>query len=216
MTRLTPELLLRAYVIGVFPMAEDRHDPQLHWIDPDCRGILPLDAAHIPRRLARLVRQDRFAIRIDGDFAGVLAACAAPAPGRWSTWINDEIVRLYLGLHRLGRAHSVECWRDGALVGGLYGVSLGAAFFGESMFSRATDASKVALVHLVARLRYARFRLLDVQFVTRHLMRFGAIEIGRERYHALLAAALREAADFYSMPLGWSGAAVLQSITHRS
>ena len=216
MTRLTPEVLLKAYALGVFPMGENRHDPSLHWIDPDVRGILPLDQVHVPRRLRRVVRGDRFEVRCDTAFDAVVRACAAPAPQRWSTWINDQIISLYGELHAMGRAHSVECWREERLVGGLYGVSLGAAFFGESMFTRQPDASKVALVHLVARLRHGGFQLLDVQFVTRHLAQFGSLEIGRELYRHALAAALNHQGDFASLPAGLSGADVLQSITQTS
>ena len=188
---LSPEILLRAYQAGIFPMAESADDPELFWVDPERRGILPLDGFHLSHRLRRVVRQGRFEVRVDFDFAGTLAACAEATEKRPNTWINDEIVRLYTGSFALGAAHSVECWHGERLVGGLYGVSLGAAFFGESMFSRVTDASKVALVHLVARLRAGGFRLLDLQFVTPHLAQFGAIEVTRARYHRLLAEALR-------------------------
>lgn len=216
MNRLTPQILLRAYAAGVFPMAEDRDDPMLYWIDPEQRGILPLEAFHVPRSLAWTVRHDPFAVRIDTAFRRVIESCAAPARGRETTWINDEIIALYAGLFDLGHAHSVECWRGDALVGGLYGVSLGGAFFGESMFSAATDASKVALVHLVARLRAGGYTLLDTQFVTTHLSRFGAVEIPRQDYHARLAAALEVEGDFYRLPVGMSGAGILQSMTQTS
>jgi leucyl/phenylalanyl-tRNA---protein transferase len=188
--RLTPEILLKAYQAGIFPMAESADDPGVFWVDPERRGILPLDAFHIPRRLRRVVLQDRFDVRVDSNFTGTLAACAEATEDRPSTWINAEIVRLYKELHDRDNAHSVECWQDGALVGGLYGVSIGGAFFGESMFSRIADASKVALVHLVALMRVADYRLLDLQFVTPHLARFGAIEVPRAQYHRLLAEAL--------------------------
>jgi leucyl/phenylalanyl-tRNA--protein transferase len=188
---LSPEILLRAYASGIFPMAETADDPELFWVDPRRRGIIPLDAFHVPRRLRRIVRQNAFTIRCDTAFEAVMHGCAESSDKRPNTWINDEILELYTGLFARGAAHSVECWHEGELVGGLYGVSLGAAFFGESMFSRVTDASKVALVHLVARLRYGRYRLLDTQFVTPHLAQFGAIEISRARYHRLLAEALR-------------------------
>jgi len=188
---LSPEILLRAYASGIFPMAETADDPELFWVDPKRRGIIPLDAFHVPRRLRRIVRQNVFTIRCDTAFEAVMQGCAEASDKRPNTWINDEILELYTGLFARGAAHSVECWHEGELVGGLYGVSLGAAFFGESMFSRVTDASKVALVHLVARLRYGRYRLLDTQFVTPHLAQFGAIEISRARYHRLLAEALR-------------------------
>ena len=187
---ITPELMLRAYRAGLFPMAESRGGDRLYWLDPEQRGILPLDGFHLPRRLLRTVESDAFTVTADHDFAGVIAGCAEPAPGREDTWINPEIERLFIELHRRGQAHSVESWQDGALVGGLYGVALGGAFFGESMFSRATDASKVALVHLVARLRMGGFRLLDTQFVTSHLTQFGAMDIPRDDYKRQLAAAV--------------------------
>ena len=193
-TRLTPELLLRAYAEGLFPMAERRGDPTLYWISPDKRGIIPLDGFHVPRRLARTMRSDVFQVTSDRCFLQVMEACAAPAPGRTESWINDEILRLYTALHASGHAHSVECWRDGELAGGLYGVRLGAAFFGESMFSRQRDASKVALVHLVEGLSRGGFVLLDTQFITAHLARFGAIEIPRERYLLKLHDALNREA----------------------
>lgn len=191
---LTPEILLRAYAEGLFPMAERRGDPALYWVSPEKRGIIPLQEFHVPRRLARTVRSGRFTVTSDQAFADVMRACAAPAAGREETWINDEILRLYIALHVGGHAHSVECWRDGALVGGLYGVRLGGAFFGESMFSRERDASKVALVWLVEALRRGGFTLLDTQFLTTHLAGFGATEIPRPQYLAQLNQALgREA-----------------------
>jgi leucyl/phenylalanyl-tRNA--protein transferase len=194
--RLTPEILLAAYAGGVFPMAEASDDPELFWVDPRRRGILPLEAFHVPRRLRRVVRHGGFEIRCDTAFEEVIRGCAEATEKRPNTWINDEIVRLYAALFARGAAHSVEAWLDGNLVGGLYGVSLGAAFFGESMFSRVTDASKVALVHLAARLRLGGYRLLDTQFLTAHLARFGGIEISRARYHRLLAEALGYRASF--------------------
>ena len=194
--RLTPEILLAAYTAGVFPMAESADDPELFWVDPHHRGILPLDGFHIPRRLRRVIRQKPFTVTCDTVFEAVIRACAEATEKRPNTWINDEIVRLYAALFARRAAHSVECWREGALVGGLYGVSIGAAFFGESMFSRKTDASKVALAHLVARLRAGGYRLLDTQFLTPHLARFGGIEITRLHYHRLLAAALAYRASF--------------------
>jgi leucyl/phenylalanyl-tRNA---protein transferase len=194
--RLSPAILLQAYAAGIFPMAEAADDPELFWVDPTRRGIIPLEAFHVPRRLRRVLRQGRFDVRCDSDFAGVMRGCAEASETRPSTWINDEIIRLYTALFAAGAAHSVECRQQGALVGGLYGVSLGAAFFGESMFSRATDASKVALVHLVARLRLGGYRLLDTQFLTPHLAQFGAVEISRARYRRLLAEALRYRAGF--------------------
>jgi leucyl/phenylalanyl-tRNA--protein transferase len=214
--QLTPDLLLRAYAYGVFPMGEDRDDPSIFWVDPPQRGIFPLDAFHIPKRLARTVAADRFEVTRDADFAGVMRACAEPAPGREKSWINDTIIGLYTALFERGNAHSVECRRDGALVGGLYGVSIGAAFFGESMFSRETDASKVALVHLVARLKAGGYTLLDTQFVTPHLATLGAIQISRLRYRRLLADAIARPADFAALPDHLPGAAVLQSVTQTS
>ena len=208
--RLTPELLLQAYRAGVFPMAERRNDPNLFWVSPDARGILPLDGFHLPKRLARTIRSDRFTVTIDTAFREVMQLSAAPAPDRDESWINAEILSLYTALHQKGHAHSVECWREGKLVGGLYGVKIGAAFFGESMFSRERDASKVALAHLVARLKAGGFRLLDAQFITSHLAQFGAIEIPRDTYLVLLAAALEREADFYCpAPSGSSGKASL-------
>lgn len=204
--RLTPELLLRAYALGMFPMAEHRDDPALFWVSPEQRGIIPLEAFHVPRRLARTVRSDRFEVRIDTAFEDVMRACAAPAPGREESWINGEILSLYTELHARRHAHSVECWRGNRLVGGLYGVCLGAAFFGESMFTRERDASKVALVHLVARLVLGKFALLDAQFRTKHLARFGATAIPKADYMTRLEAALARTADFYCPePSGSSG-----------
>ena len=196
MVRLTPDILLAAYAGGVFPMAESADDPELFWVDPHRRGILPLDGFHVPHRLRRVVRQGSFEIRVDSAFEDVIRGCAEATEKRPNTWINEEIVRLYAALFARAAAHSVESWNDGILVGGLYGVSVGAAFFGESMFSRITDASKVALVHLVARLRLGGYRLLDTQFLTPHLARFGGTEISRARYHRLLADALAYRASF--------------------
>ena len=192
--RLTPEILLRAYAEGLFPMAEKRDDPTLYWVSPDQRGILPLDQFHVPHRLARTVRSGHFTVTSDQAFTAVMQACAAPAPGREESWINDEILRLYTALHAGGHAHSIECWRGDKLVGGLYGVRLGGAFFGESMFSRARDASQVALVHLVDILQRGGFTLLDTQFITAHLAQFGAVEIPRAQYLALLNQALNREA----------------------
>jgi len=195
--KLTPELVLAAYAEGIFPMAERRTDTSLFWVSPDERGIIPLDRFHVPARLARTVRSDRFDIRADTAFEEVMRACAAPAPDREESWINGEILSLYGALHAKGHAHSVECWRGGRLVGGLYGVKLGAAFFGESMFSIERDASKVALVHLVARLIVGGFELLDAQFLTAHLARFGAVAIPRRAYLTRLDSALAKDANFY-------------------
>ncbi len=196
MVAVTPEMLLRAYGLGIFPMAESRDDPRLFWVDPDTRGVIPLDAFHLSRRLARRVRSGVFEPRIDSDFSGVIQACAEPRPGHPETWINDQIVALYAALFERGHVHTVECWREGRLVGGLYGVSLRGAFFGESMFSRETDASKVALVHLVDLLRDRGFRLLDVQFLTPHLETLGAIEVSRADYQEMLRDALDVDARF--------------------
>ena len=191
---VTPDLLLRAYRVGLFPMAETRRGRRLYWLDPEYRGVLPLDRFHAPRRLIRTVLNGPYRVSVDTDFAAVVAGCAAAAPGREETWINPDIERLFADLHRAGYAHSVECREGDTLVGGLYGVSLGAAFFGESMFSVARDASKVALVYLVARLRAGGYSLLDTQFVTSHLAQFGTEEVPRERYKKLLASAIDLAA----------------------
>ncbi|MEQ9813343.1 MAG: leucyl/phenylalanyl-tRNA--protein transferase [Azospirillaceae bacterium] len=209
MVRITPEIVLQAYAHGLFPMAEDRDDPELFWVDPEHRGILPLDAFHVPRRLARSVRGGRYHVTCDRDFGAVIDACAAATPARPRTWINTEIRRLYAALHEAGHVHSVETWEEDRLVGGLYGVSLGGAFFGESMFSRARDASKIALVHLVARLRAGGYRLLDAQFTTDHLTQFGALEVPRFRYRRMLAEALNADADFHRLPDTLSGAEAL-------
>ena len=216
MKRLTPEIVLQAYMGGIFPMAEHRNDPRLYWVDPEMRGIIPLDAFHVPRRLARRVRNWQGPVVVDQSFEEIIRACAGPGPNRWSTWINDEIVSLFTELHEMGFAHSVECWDDDRLVGGLYGVAIGGAFFGESMFSTVTDASKVALVHLVARLHEGGYRLLDVQFVTSHLARFGAVEIPRSNYQRLLTDALSVDGAFHSLPASLDGSAILQSITQIS
>lgn len=202
--RLTPDILLRAYCAGIFPMADSADDPELFWVDPERRGILPLEGFHLSRRLRRVVRQGRFDIRVDGDFAATLTGCAEATEKRPNTWINDEIVRLYTALHARGIAHSVEAWQGERLVGGLYGIALGGAFFGESMFSRVADSSKVALAHLVALLRVGGYHLLDLQFITPHLAQFGAVEISRAQYQRLLAEALRYRATF---PPGFGGAA---------
>ncbi|MCR9220249.1 MAG: leucyl/phenylalanyl-tRNA--protein transferase [Alphaproteobacteria bacterium] len=195
---LTPDMLLRAYAIGVFPMAEDRDDPDLFWIDPRMRGIIDMSRFHVPRRLRRTVRSRRYRVSFDEDFEGVMDGCAESTERRPRTWINDKILTLYTSLHRMGHAHSVEVWEGDRLVGGLYGVTLGGAFFGESMFSRRRDASKVALVHLVARLEAAGYRLLDTQFVTKHLERFGASEVPRADYRAMLAEALASHGEFFA------------------
>ena len=198
---ITPEVLLRAYACGIFPMAESADDPTLFWVEPEQRGIIPLDGLKVSSRLARTVRSDRFTVTVDKAFSEVVDGCAEPKPGRDNTWINRRIRTLYTGLSRLGHCHSVEVWQDDALVGGLYGVNLGGAFFGESMFHRASDASKVALVHLVARLIAGGFTLLDTQYVTEHLRSLGAIEISRRRYRSQLDLALLHEGDFTALPV---------------
>ena len=195
--KITAEMLLRAYAIGIFPMAEARNDPALYWIDPEARGVIPLDGGHTPRKLKKTLRQGLFRITCDTCFERVVENCAASAPGRRQTWINQTIFDLCSQLFRMGHAHSVETWLGSRLVGGLYGISLGGAFFGESMFSTETDASKVALVHLVARLRLGNYCMLDTQFVTRHLANFGALEIPRDEYRKQLTASLSRRAQFY-------------------
>lgn len=202
LVEITPEVLLKAYACGIFPMAESATDPGLYWIEPELRGVLPLESFRLSERLARTVRSDKFEVRIDSAFDAVIDGCATPAPGRQKTWINERIRRLYRDLHDIGRCHSVEAWLDGRLVGGLYGVRLGGAFFGESMFHTERDASKVALVHLVARLKLGGFQLLDTQFVTEHLRQFGATETPRRDYHRLLEDALEVRPDFFAWPAG--------------
>jgi leucyl/phenylalanyl-tRNA--protein transferase len=197
---ITPELMLRAYRIGLFPMAESRDARTLYWLDPEMRGVIPLTGFHLPRRLARRVRQAPYRITANEAFADVIAACAAPRASSADSWINAEIQALFIALHRQGHAHSIEAWDGEALVGGLYGVSLGGAFFGESMFSRADDASKIALVHLVARLRLGGFTLLDAQFQTAHLAQFGTEEVPRALYKQVLAAAVEVPAHFPADP----------------
>ncbi|MGP8120981.1 MAG: leucyl/phenylalanyl-tRNA--protein transferase [Xanthobacteraceae bacterium] len=197
---ITAEVLLRAYACGIFPMAESAVDPTIFWVEPEQRGIIPLRGLHVSSRLARTVRGDRFRVTVNTAFRRVIDGCAAPAAGREETWINHRIRDLYTALHDMGHCHSVEVWRGGDLVGGLYGVSLGRAFFGESMFHHERDASKVALVHLVARLIAGGFTLLDTQFVTEHLRSLGAVEVPRVRYLALLDAALKGTADFAALP----------------
>ncbi|HIJ63139.1 MAG TPA: leucyl/phenylalanyl-tRNA--protein transferase [Rhodospirillaceae bacterium] len=202
-TPLTSDQLLRGYALGVFPMARNRHDQRIFWIDPEDRGILPLDGFHLPRSLRKILKKGLFTLRCDTAFAEVIRHCAAPRPERPDTWINDEILRICLELHEVGIAHSVEAWLGDQLVGGLYGLSMGSAFFGESMFSRVDDASKVALAHLVAILRKGGYKLLDTQFVTHHLAQFGAVEIPRRQYLGLLTAALEKRAVFQGdLPAG--------------
>ena len=205
MTALTPELLLSAYRVGVFPMAGP--DGEVGWYAPDPRAVLPLDRFHVPKTLAKTVRQRRFGVAVDRDFEGTMRACAAPAPGREETWISEELIAAYVALHRAGFAHSVECWRDGAFAGGLYGVALGGAFFGESMVSRVRDASKVALVALVGRLRAGGFQLLDTQMTTPHLARFGVAEIPRAAFERRLADALAAEGDWHALDRHQSDAA---------
>ncbi len=219
MEDFTVDDLIACYERGVFPMADSRHDEDIFLVDPDKRGIFPLDQFHIPRRLARSVRAEPYQVRIDTAFDAVVRQCAMTNPSRpdrQDTWINGPIEALYGELFQRGLAHSVECWQDGKLVGGLYGVTLGAAFFGESMFSRARDASKIALVHLVARLKMGRFQLLDAQFMTDHLAQFGAVEINRIDYKRRLGSAVISLADFYRLPAYAAGAEVLQAINHAS
>jgi leucyl/phenylalanyl-tRNA--protein transferase len=210
-TKLDVRNLVWAYANGIFPMARSATSRTIDWYDPDPRGVLPLDGFRVPRSLRKTLKKAPFEVRVDTDFAATLAGCAE----RGSTWINGEIARGYCALHEAGFAHSIECWRDGELVGGLYGVHLKAAFFGESMFSRATDASKVALVHLVARLRAGGFALLDTQMATDHMLRFGAVEIPRKEYRRRLAAALGRDAVFYRAA-GPEVREALQSMTQTS
>jgi leucyl/phenylalanyl-tRNA--protein transferase len=188
---ITPEILLRAYSIGLFPMAESADDPEIFWVEPELRGVLPLDTFHVSKSLAKTIRHKPFDIRFNSDFDAVITACAEETAGRPSTWINRTIKGLYSTLHRMGHAHTVEAWEGDELVGGLYGVSLGSAFFGESMFSRRTDASKICLVHLVKRLREKGFSLLDTQFTTEHLKTFGAIDVQKDDYARMLTSAMQ-------------------------
>jgi leucyl/phenylalanyl-tRNA--protein transferase len=213
---ITPQILLRAYAAGVFPMSEGADDPGLFWVDPEIRGIMPLDDFHVPRRLARTVRQDVFEMRSDVDFDAVIDGCAASRERGGETWINARIRRLYGELFRMGHVHTVEAWQHGVLVGGLYGVSLGRAFFGESMFQRRTDASKVALVHLVARLIAGGYMLLDTQFQTEHLSQFGTREVPRDDYRAMLAVALEEEGGGWRAGDGLSGAQAIALIASAS
>jgi leucyl/phenylalanyl-tRNA---protein transferase len=212
----TVDDLIACYARGVFPMADAREDESVFLIDPERRGVLPLNGLHVPKRLARTVRGGLYEIRIDTAFDTVIESCAAARPGRLETWINHPIQRLYGQLYARGLAHSVEAWRGDELVGGLYGVSLGGAFFGESMFSTARDASKVALVHLVARLIAGGYQLLDTQFITDHLAQFGVIEIGRADYRRRLAKALNVQGDFYGLAAGATGTDCLQAINQAS
>jgi leucyl/phenylalanyl-tRNA--protein transferase len=215
---ITPEVLLKAYACGIFPMAESADDPALYWIEPDLRGVIPFERFHVSARLARTVRSDCFTVTVNRDFDGVIAGCAEPKTGRPRTWINDRIQALYRKLYERRHCHSIEVYEGDVLVGGLYGVTLGRAFFGESMFHRSRDASKVALVHLVARLKAGGFKLLDTQFVTDHLKKFGAVEVPRRQYHKLLEAALGGDADFGALALKHPvpGAEALAWLAHRS
>ena len=208
--RLTADLLLRAYAAGIFPMADSAEADDIFWVDPNERGILPLDGFHLSRSLRKTVRADVFEVRCDRDFVAVMRGCAAPTSDRPKTWINEELIAVYSEVYRRGHAHTVETWLENELVGGLYGVTLGGAFFGESMFSRVTDASKVALAHLVARLRLGGFALLDIQFVTPHLKRFGAVATPRSRYQRLLAASLKKSGEWLPAPL--TGAEILAAL----
>ncbi|MCB8820622.1 leucyl/phenylalanyl-tRNA--protein transferase [Microvirga rosea] len=212
---ITPEILLRAYAAGIFPMAEDADDPSLFWVEPRERGIIPLDGFHVGKRLARTIRSDQFEVRVDQDFDAVIAGCAAPGPDREKTWISRRIRELYGELFETGHCHTVEVYHDGRLVGGLYGVRLRSAFFGESMFHRERDASKVALAHLVARLKRGGFTLLDTQFVTPHLAQFGAIEVPRRAYKQMLRTAMDLDAEWNVWPAGTvvSGEEVLAALT---
>jgi leucyl/phenylalanyl-tRNA--protein transferase len=196
LVEITPDVLLKAYACGIFPMAESADDPALYWIEPERRGVIPLEGFHVPARLARSVRRTPFTVVADRDFDSVIAGCGEAGPGRARTWINTRIRNLYRGLYDIGHCHTVEVYDGDELVGGLYGVSLGRAFFGESMFHRTRDASKIALVHLVARLKAGGYKLLDTQFVTDHLKTFGAVELSRRQYHKVLAEALIGEADF--------------------
>ena len=216
MSEITADVLLRAYSYGVFPMAESREDDELYWVDPEDRGILPLDDFHLPRRLKRTIRQQPYEMHIDRAFPQVMAECAKETSGREGTWINDRIINLYTELFTRGHAHSVEAWKDGKLVGGLYGVAIGGAFFGESMFSRATDASKISLAYLVARLIVGGYALLDTQFVTGHLSQFGAIEVPRASYQFHLHRATGMEADFYRLSLEVGPEPVLQVLSQIS
>jgi leucyl/phenylalanyl-tRNA---protein transferase len=211
MSSITPQILLKAYAAGVFPMAESAEDPALYWVEPEERGVLPLDGFHVSRSLRKRVKQQSYDIRVDTAFAQVISLCAEHTDVRKETWINKRIISLYSQLHKMGCAHSVEAWQNDELVGGLYGIRIGAAFFGESMFSRATDASKVALVHLVARLRFGGFTLLDAQFVNNHLLQFGAVPVAKKDYQVMLTQALEREGNFSAFGLDGDPAKVLQA-----
>jgi leucyl/phenylalanyl-tRNA---protein transferase len=209
-TVITPQVLLKAYSSGIFPMAESADDPALYWIEPEERGVIPLKNFHISHSLRKSVRKQKFEVRADTNFDAVIKACAEKIDGRDVTWINSRIYKLYTQLHKMGCCHSIESWADGRLVGGLYGVRIGAVFFGESMFSRATDASKVALVHLVARLNAGGFKLLDAQFLNSHLQQFGTYTIKKADYRPILEAALDGVGDFAAFDLDGDAEAVLK------
>jgi leucyl/phenylalanyl-tRNA--protein transferase len=213
---ISPDQLLKAYTLGYFPMGRRRDDPKVVWVLPDVRGVLKLERSCAPKKFRRFLASEPFEVRIDTAFGDVIGACAAPAKGREETWINDPIDEVYRELHRLGFAHSVECFKDGALVGGLYGVAIAGVFCGESMFSHADNASKIALAYLIARLKLGGFKLLDTQFYTEHLAQFGVEEMSNETYQQELAAALRVAADIKMAPAYLSTTMVLQSITQTS
>ena len=213
---ITPQVLLKAYSCGIFPMAESADDPALYWIEPQHRGILPLDSVDFPRRLLRTVRTTPLTVKIDTDYDGIIDGCSAARPGRSSTWINRRIRSLYRELFTMGCCHTVEVWSENRLVGGLYGVALKGVFFGESMFSYERDASKIALVHLVARLIHGGFKLLDTQFVTEHLRQFGTIEVNRDAFHARLESALAVEADFRALPGQTSPAHIVKLVSVRS
>lgn len=215
MFEITPQVLLKAYSCGIFPMAESADDPALYWIEPQQRGVLPLDGLHIPKRLMRTVRTTQLTVKVDSDYDGVIDGCAAPRAGRMSTWINGRIRALYRELFDLGACHTVEVWNGNKMVGGLYGVALKSAFFGESMFSTERDASKIALVHLTARLIKGGFTLLDTQFVTDHLRQFGTIELDRMTFQRELEKALGKEANFYALPRDASGPEVVEIFAGR-
>ncbi|MCF6214675.1 MAG: leucyl/phenylalanyl-tRNA--protein transferase [Emcibacter sp.] len=218
MSNITAELIIHAYTQGIFPMAENAASNDVYWVDPELRGIIPLDNFHLPRKLARKINQKPFDIRVDTSFLKVIEGCAASAQtkGRQETWINDQIISLYTQLFDKGYVHTIECWQDNQLVGGLYGISIGGAFCGESMFHTVTDASKVALAYLVARLKAGGYSLLDTQFITPHLSQFGAIEISRQDYKLRLKKALERKVDFYSLPMDSEPEIILQSLTQTS
>ena len=215
MIEITPQVLLKAYSCGIFPMAESAYDPALYWIEPQHRGILPLDHVHVSRRLRRTIRNADVEVRVDTEFEGVIEGCAASRPGRRSTWINSRIRQLYRELFDLGHCHTVEVWDGTRLIGGLYGVALGGAFFGESMFSVERDVSKIALVHLCGRLIAGGFVLLDTQFVTEHLRQFGTVEVDREEFQSRLEEALKVSTDFHRLPYGASSDEILAQIGKR-